>query len=268
MSSGGVALRKLNSQAVNADKITDALRKGKYAYYSGDSQPSVSAPNGYGDPTGTTGDINRALFPGTFQLRSQYHVKGTQTLLAPLLDVTDGLDVSQDQTDNDGVEHLFGALGAAGTFAYVVGTDNPFIRIKFKIADVSGTDDCNVGFRKSEAFQANVDDYADAFWINVNLGDILQESMVGGAATVTTDSGQNWADGEVHELEVKVIGRRGTAWLDGSPLAGVPEYNFTNALTIQPFFFFLQATTNPGKVWWREVEIGLLKSVHESGLSS
>jgi hypothetical protein len=265
---GIVPLRKLEDSAVNAVKLTQDLREGRYAFYRGDVQPSCSAPNGYGDPTGTTGDLNRAFFPGAFPLTSEYHVKGTQTLLAPLLDTSGaGLDVSQDQTDNDGVEHVFGAANSRGPFVTTVGTDpDPFIRIKMKIADVSGTDDLLVGFRKDEAEQAAFDNYDEAAAFNVILGDVKVETILNNAATTTTDTGNDWADAGTHTLEVQLQGRRVIFIYDGTPVSGLPEFNFDSGEVIVPFFYFLQATTTPGKVHWLEVEVGRVRTKAENGV--
>lgn len=261
----GIPTKRYGAGSINAIKFTDDVRKYGYGYYAGRTQPSCSAPNGYGDPTGTTGDINRAFFPGTFPVTTQYHVKGTQTLLAPLLDTAEGLDVSQDQTDNDGVEHVFGTLGVRGPHVLTVGTHNGFIKIEFEIADVSGTDDCAVGFRKQEAFQANIDDYDEMAAINVISGDVKVETILNNAATTTTDSGENWADGETHTLEVQLVGRTVRYLLDDEPLPGIPTFSFDSGEVVVPFFFFLQATTSPGKVWWKHVEVGRLRAVDASG---
>lgn len=238
---------------VSAKKLSSEFRRARYIHEEFDEQPSLSAPNGYGDPTGVTGDKNRALFRN--RLYTQYHVKGTQTLLGPLLDVDKGLDVSQDQTDNDGVEHVFGILGTKSPFAITV---PGYFRmdLAFRIADVSGTDDCAFGLRKNEAFQANIDDYNDGAWLNVILGEIWNETIIGNAATISTDSGHAWADDATHVLSVRLNGATVSYYLDGSPLTGFPAYTFTAALVLVPFFFFLQATTTPGKVWWTQLKMG------------
>ena len=257
----GIPTRRYGNATVSGNKMTDAAEQMTGLYNRFDGQPSLSKANGYADPTGVGGDINRAQFR---KFQTQYHVKGTQTLLGPLLDVDNGLDISQDQTDNDGVEHLFGALGTYGQFTRATPTYD-LLDLTLKIVDVSGTDDCCIGFRKNEAFAANVDDYNDACWVNINLGDVLVESMVGGAATVTTDSGVNWLDNETHRVTVKVVGQQVVCLFDNVPLPGIPAYSFTAALVVVPFFFFLQATTTPGKVFWKSVQIGKSSETTSSG---
>lgn len=253
--------KQIELQTLNAKHFKDNVRKGKYAFYDGYTQPSLSAPNGYGDPTGVTGNTNRALFRGG--LSALYHVKGTQTLLGPLLDTADGLDISQDQTDNDGVEYVFGSDSDFGPFTFKTGTDEPFfIRGKFKIADVSGTDDFWLGFRERETLQANFDDYTDAAGLNVILGDIYRETILNNAATVSTDTTLNWADGETHTLEVRVVGRNAYFFVDGvRPNITGAQYTFASGLFLVPSVFFLQATTSPGKVFLKELEVGHLSSI-------
>lgn len=267
----GVPLAKQGDASINAVKLTDEVRQGKYHFERFDHQPSIFKLDGYTDPTGTAGDINTAIFRRG--LHAQYIVKGTQTLLGPLLDATagasKGLDISQDQTDNDGVEYVFGGNNSTlSPFTWTVGTHNAFVKLKFRIADVSGTDDCALGFRKVEATQANIDDFDEAAFINVILGDIKVETILNGAATVTTDTGLDWADDATKTLEARLVGRRVYFLVDGSPVSGLPAFSFDSGEVVCPFFFFLQATTSPGKVWWLEAEIGLLKTVNTKGLPS
>lgn len=254
----GVSGKKMEDGSINAAKLSEQVRTRVYAYERFDAQPlCFLTSTGYSDPT--SGGPNTCQYRGG--LSATYTGLGTQTLLSPVYDATKGLDISQDQTDNDGVQYTFGSLGVEGPFTYTVGTDSAFIKIKFRIADVSGTDDCAVGFRKNEAVQANIDDYDEAAFVNVILGAVKVETILNNAATITTDSGQTWADDATHTIEVQLKGRRVVTLFDGAPLAGIPEYNFDNAEVVVPFFFFLQATTTPGKVWWKTIEIGRLSAV-------
>jgi hypothetical protein len=262
-----VPLRKLDSQSVNADKLTNEIRKKQYAYELMDHQPSVAlTANGYADPS--AGGPNTVIFRNG--LSATYTGLGTQTILGPVFEVNDGLDVSQDQTDNDGSQYTFGCLGTQNPFLYTVGTsDASFLRIKFKIADVSGTDDCAVGWRKNEAVQANIDDYDEAAFLNVILGDIKIETILNNAATTTTDTTQNWADTESHTLEVQLRGRRAVFLVDGAAPTVSPAtaFDFDTGEVLVPFWFFLQATTSPGKVHWQEVEVGRIKTKSANGVN-
>jgi len=248
--------RKLDNNSINFAKMSVSQQQNRHMFIRGDHQPSLSAPNGYGDPTGVAADTNRAYWRGGY---STYVVKGTQALLGPLMDTTGkGVDLSQDQTDNDGVEHVWGALNTNGPTTFTVGTDNCYVRMKFRIADVTGTDDCFVGFRKNEASQANLDDYDEMAGLNVILGDIKVETILNGLATTTTDTTLDWADDATKTLEVQVRGTAVSYLVDGAGVSGVSAFAFDSGEVIVPFFFFLQATTAPGKVWLLELETGLL----------
>lgn len=98
-------------------------------------QPIAVAGVGYGSPTGSTGNTNRLLIGSTVL---EYHIKGTQTILMPVLDAN-GLDIGMDQTDNDGVE-LTPGITSRSRAAFNVDNDNFFAELKFSIEDVSGSD--------------------------------------------------------------------------------------------------------------------------------
>lgn len=254
---GFVDTKQLAGGAVNPTKLSDGLLRGTYTYCHVDHQPSCSAPNGYGDPTGTGGDLNRCTLAAC-ELNWQYHVKGTQTLLAPLLDTTGlGLDISQDQTDNDGVELMFGANNSYGRYVHTVATTtDACFKVGLKIADVSGTDDLFVGWRKVEAAQANFDDYDEAAGINIILGQLYTETILNaGATTTTTATGSTWADNAVHDVEVCIKGRQAYYYYDDVRIQKTVTFNFDVGEVIMPVIFFLQATTSPGKVFLQEAEI-------------
>jgi hypothetical protein len=134
----------------------------------------VTAKIGGGAATGTAGDENVLL---TAENAFEYHILGTQTILAPSKSAN-GLNIAMDQAANDGVELSQGIL-ARSKHAFVIGTSAPFFfRVKFKIGDVSGTDDCAIGFRKAEAYQAAIDNYAEMAALNVISGDIKIETIL------------------------------------------------------------------------------------------
>lgn len=190
-------------------------------------------------PTGATGDENLMGFPeGTLE----WHVNGTQTILAPAL-VATGLNVAQDQTANDGIEICPGIL-ASSKAAFVVGTDPAFYaKLKFSLADVSGTDDCAFGFRKVEAYQAAIDNYDEMAALNVITGNINIETILNNAATVTTDTTLNWADTETHTLEVLVSAAGVVTYrVDGITPPTVASFTFDAGEVVTPFFYFLHDT--------------------------
>lgn len=219
--------------------------------------PVASKANVGGAPTGTAGDRNILLWPG-FQI--EYVIKGTQTIVAPVMTAV-GLDIGMDQTDNDGVE-LRPNITTPNDKIFTIGTSLAFYaRLKMKVEDVSGTDDLNFGFRKQEADQANMDDYNDSAVFNINAGDILIETIKTNAATVSTDTTLNWADGETHTLQVSVDSAGAVTYLvDGvvPPTLPTLAYSFTSALAVEPLVFMLNSSDVVGKVELIELEVGYL----------
>ncbi len=199
---------------------------------------------------GTAGDLNMMnCASGNVFLM---HVKATQTLLGPIW-LDPGLNITQDLTDNDGIEYFGAAVVGAGNPAqFVIGTDVAFFcRARVTIADVSGTDDFSVGFRRVEAGQANFDDYLDLAGIGLSnaTGDIAIETILNNAATTTTDTTNNWADAETHTLEVRVSKAGVVTYLidDVAPLV-TAAFTFDTGDTVCPYIFLINATTTPGAV--------------------
>lgn len=245
---------------INNWRWSDAISRNywdKYFVENWNANP-VTAKVGGGAASGTAGDTNLMM---TRDNVWEYNIKGTQTITAPsIVNVSAGvnaLNIGMDQTDNDGVEICSGIL-SGNRFAFLIGTDAAFFfRCQFSIADVSGTDDCAIGFRKAEAYQANIDDYADMAVLNVISGDIFIETILGGAATVSTDTTLNWADGATHELKVLVSSTGVVTYqVDALPPTVVAAYTFTNALYVVPFIFFLNSADLAGAVNFTVMECG------------
>lgn len=184
------------------------------------------------------------------------HNLGTQTIIVPVLEAA-GLEIGRDKTDNDGSELSMGILARSpGTF--VIGTDAFYAKCSFVIADVSGTDDCVFGFRGIEAERPNFDDYLDAAGLNVILGAIKIETILNNAATTTTDTTNTWVDGASHTLEVYVAKTGAVTYkIDGVAPTVTAAFTFDSGDTVMAFFYFLQATTLPGKVNISRWEVGL-----------
>lgn len=227
---------------------------GRYTLETFEADPVTSKKTG-GASAGATGTENIMQFDkNTFE----YHILGTQTILAPSL-VAAGLNIGMDQTDDDGVEIGQGIL-ARNKMAFTIGTDAFFLKVTFSIADVSGTDDCAAGFRKAAAYQAALDDYTDMAALNVISGDIKVETILNDAATTVTDTTDDWADGETHTLEVYVDSDGVASYkIDGVAPTAVPETDFTfdDGDTVVPFLYFLNASDLAGEVALKSWECGL-----------
>ncbi len=238
-------------RGLNCLNAARAIGNGRHMYDSFNVEP-ISAKVGGGAATGTAGDTN-VLYSGSNEFT--YHIKGTQTITAPSLG-TAGLNISMDQTDNDGVELVTGGLKSFGRYVTTVGTSDAVeFRVKFSIADVSGTDDCAIGFRKMEAFQAAIDNYDEMACLNVISGDINIETILNNAATTTTDTTDNWADDATHELKVRVYkSGRVKYFIDGVAPTVTAQFTFDAGEVIIPFFYFLHSSDVAGEVNLVELE--------------
>lgn len=214
------------------------VKENKFVQCFYDSTPLSVKKLGAGAATGTEGDENLCLCGGVVW---EYHVLGTQSVVAPSLG-TYGLNIVQDETEDDGTEYCLG-INANNKGVFTVGTDAAFYaKMKFYIDDVSGTDDCAFGFRKVEAYQANIDDYDEMACLNVISGNIKIETILNGGATTTTDTTNDWADAAIHELAVYVSAAGVVTYtIDGSAPTTTAAFTFDDGEVVVPFFYQLAA---------------------------
>lgn len=235
---------------------TSAYISTRKRVYKFEDQPLAVQSDGTA-ASGVAGETNILSFSDG---NLQYTVKGTQTILCPQLG-TGGLDIGMDQTDNDGLE-LTAGITSTSPAAFVVGTDKFYAKAQFSIATVAGTDDCAFGFRKAEASQTNLDDYDEMAAFNIISGDIKTETILNGGDTTTTDTTDDWADAETHELEVRVALDGTVSYLlDGlAPTAvAATAFEFDEGEIVVPFLFMLQATAaQTGAVILKHFEYGLM----------
>lgn len=210
----------------------------------------------FGAPTGAAGDENILIWPdGSLE----YHILGTQTILAPSM-VATGLDITCDDVENDGLELCPGILASNADAVFTVGTDPAFyMECKLAISDVSDFDDLAVGFRKLEAYQANVDDYDEMAALNVISGDVKIETILNGAGTTTTDTTDNVADGATVSLKVLVSAAGVVTYqIDDAAPTTVAAFTFDDAEVVVPFIYFLKAASpQAGTIVLHHLEVGL-----------
>ena len=243
--------------AIAAKKLTRYNKNSSTITYETFNNPplAATAASGGGAATGATGDENLlSVGINTFH----YHILGTQTILSPVQNAS-GLDIGMDQTADDGVEITQGVTSAS-KHAYTVGTDAAFyFKVKLNIADVSGTDDCAVGFRKAEAYQANIDDYDEMACLNVIAGDINIETILNGGATDTTDTTEDVTDGTDVTLTVYVSGNGVVTFeVDNKAPTTTATFTFDDGEVVIPFLYFLNDTDLAGAVVVKEWECGLV----------
>lgn len=214
----------------------------------------VTAAVGGGAASGTAQAANAMLLERN---AFEYAALGTQTITAPKK-AAGGLDINQDQTDNDGIEITQGII-AGSKHAKVIGDGGFFIRVKLSIADVSGSDDCAVGFRKVAAYNAAIDAYTDMAVLNVISGAINIETILNDGSTTTTDTTQDIADGDTVELMVKVDANGAVTYeINGEAPLVTAAFTFDDNDVVVPFLFFLNSSDVAGAVILKEWEVGAL----------
>jgi len=219
-------------------------------------------------PGGSTGDVNILNFGGEGTLEQAILGAG-QTIIVPVLK-DDGLEISGDQAADEGMEICAGITARAPS-AFVVGTDPAFFfRVRAVIDDVSGSDDFAIGFRKNQAYTANVDDYTDFAVLNLIAGQWKTETALNNAATTTTTlTGSTVADLGAFEVMIKVSAAGavtyevGTAGSRTTP-ALAPAFTFDSTDVVVPFVYFLHDTDLANSVRLRHWEAGFYVNFEET----
>lgn len=164
---------------------------------------------------------------------------GAQTQPAPLFSAS-GLNLSRTDTNNIGSEYTNG-ITSRSKAAFTVGTDVCFVNATITISDVSGSDAVLVGFRKAAAYAADYNDYTDFAAIGNVSGDVKTVTALNNGVTTTTDTTDNWDDGETHTVQVSVSPTGAVTYqLDGGAPTTVAAFTFDSGDVIVPFLYFLQ----------------------------
>ena len=119
-------------------------------------QPIAMKNDGVSAASGTTGATNVLVGPNS---QVEYFILGAgQTITCPVWSAANGLDISLDQADNEGLE-INGGVDALSLGSFTVATDRAFyVKATLKSTDASGSDELVVGFRKNQACQATITD--------------------------------------------------------------------------------------------------------------
>jgi hypothetical protein len=180
-----------------------------------------------------------------------------QTLIAPVMAAT-GLDVAGDQTDNDGRGIIFAPDYSGRSCAFTVGQGAFYAKLRFSLADVSGTDLCMFGFRKAIAHNADATAYSDMATLNVRSGTINISTNLASAGISHTSTTQTWADTATHTLEVYVSNAGLVTYkIDGAAPTVTAAMTLTAGLVMVPFFQFLMDTDVCDTMILQYLEFGL-----------
>ena len=245
---GGVTNAMLPDDGIKATKFNRAFTFEEF------ESPPVCAKQGGAAASGTNGDVNVMQLEDT---NFEYFIIGTQTLVGPTISA-DGLLASLDLTNNEGVEYSQG-ITARSRAAFVIGTSAAFyLKVGLKVADVSGSDICAVGFRKTQAYAAAFADYTDKATLNKAAGDIYVTTALNNGEDSATDTEENWADGASHTLEVYVSAAGVVTFkIDGAAPTATAAFTFDTGDVVVPFFHLLHDATTPGAVHLTQWECGL-----------
>ncbi len=255
---GGVSFLSQGNGSVVGVVLNDDYYKGRYFQFDFPGPaPRCHDGDGFTDPTGVAEDENIASFGQ--QMDMSYHIIGTQTLLAPTMDFTNGYFLAGlDKTAGDGVEYVPGAgLTVQNPLALTVGTGQArFLKMKLNVETVINSAECAIGFRKAEPFDVLIDDYDEMAALNMQVGDIFTETILNDGVTASVDTLENMVDGVARTLEVRVTGNGlVTFYVDGVKVGG--SFQFDDGEILIPFAHWLQVTG--GSDWgWEQLQGGEL----------
>ena len=170
---------------------------------------------------------------------------------------TTGADYGYEQDDDDGIEWRMSdntCKGREGIDRFTVGKQAFSAELEFSIADVSGTDDCAFGFAKVDVHRAAIDDCDEMAVLNVISGDITIETVLNNGSTSSTDSTDNWADGEIHKLKVLVAKDGAVTYkIDGQAPSTTASFSFDQGEVVTPMMYVLQASDLAGSMILRKL---------------
>lgn len=261
---GGVTRNSIKDGEVTPSKLHADLNNGKYWVAGLGGQPLLLTEGGGAFATAADNQADMAILANGARL--WYTQLGAATILGPTIE-TAGLKVSLDDTNAEGAQYVPGS--PTGPLAMTVertAGQTPdkgrFIRARFKLEDVSGAGSLAFGFRKYEAVQDDPQNYDEGAFFQVIVGAINTVVILNGTPTVL-DSTDAWADGETHELEVRVGGSGIVKFLfDGGDLTvGPPQFQFDDAEVIIPFFDYANEAASTSDCHLVSAEAGTLEQV-------
>lgn len=279
-------------------QINPNLVRGKYLYERFSAPPlwlNDGATGVTALPTGVAAQTDVAVS----QNGNVYELYQTtaQTIL-PFAHATKGWEISCDEVDNETVEIVPGGNSSVSPLAFTLpsstaaGDTDFFMRAVFEITDADGSDQFGIGFRKQEAFAVPTSFlttgdgiYTDfvlfgfaATVANPNPVSIAYDQNNSGSTTVQA-ANFTWADTLVHELQIRVIGRKPQFLINGIRLGNPVAKDFLgNAITSQstvtgpvitldegdimiPFIFLRHDAAVAEDTFLRELEIGHLVDI-------
>ena len=242
-------------------------------YARGDNQYNYKL---YGIPVAVSGNVASKLLDGTDDDRFiHYHHSGLVVygnyVGANTVDVppgnASGVQYSMTDTDDIGCQWTVGPYLAGGLEGYdiftVGSTAAPkpafYFKVHLYLSDVSGTDDCHVGFRiQNDAVETTGVAYTDFCSLNVDAGTVKIEDRLNSDTATSVSSEGTMTDGSWAWLEVRVSSAGVVTYFqNGVQLTtNDPELTLDAGDIVTPWFYFRNAAHLSDCVI-DEVEFGL-----------
>ena len=230
----------------------------------------------YGIPLAVNGEATQALLTGADDERFiHYHHSGLVVygnyVGANTVDVppgnTKGVQYSMTDTDDIGCQWTVGPYLAGGLEGYDIFTVGStalpkpafYFKVHLYLSDVSGTDDCHVGFRiQNDAVETTGVAYTDFCSLNVDAGTVKIEDRLNSDTATSVSSEGTMTDGSWAWLEVRVSSAGVVTYFqNGVQLTtNDPELTLDAGDIVTPWFYFRNAAHLSDCVI-DEVEFGL-----------
>ena len=256
-----IALYGQNKQGTEINDLIDDVRIYKFEH-----APMVEDATRLGGAAklsdGSTEEQVSLQFPDGLNLNAAY--MGACTVDAPT-GTSLGMTWEQADTDNLGYQFVMchrSFKGIDGVDSFTIGSTPAFyMKHKLKIGTVGSLDYCMAGFRlKSQTHVADPKaTYTDYACLDVDNGNVKVETALNNSTATPTDSTDNWADGEVHTIEVYVSAAGvATFKLDGvAPTVNTHTFTFDDGDIVTPFFVALKDAGAGADVVHIRLEVGL-----------
>jgi hypothetical protein len=256
-----IALYGQNKQGTEINDLIDDVRVYKFEH-----APIVSDATRLGGAAklldGGTEEQVSLQFPDGLNLNCAY--MGACTVDGP---TGTSLGMTWEQGDSNNLGYQFvmchaSFKGIDGVDTFTIGSTPAFyMKHKFKIGTVGSLDYCMAGFRlKSQTHIADPKaTYTDYACLDVDNGDIKVETALNNSTATPTDTTDDWADGEVHTIEVYVSAAGvATFKIDGvAPTVNTHTFTFDDGDAVTPFFVAMKDTGAGADVVHIELEVGL-----------
>lgn len=246
---------KLNNRE---KKVVEAAREDKNIEDTFGSAVTISAVNQSGGllltSTLAAGD-EFALSTGKAQYTAHVQsVNGTVVNTFPVATAA-GLELKVTGSATNGVlgwELVPNSIFSNSDSAYTIGSlaeglgKKIFVEAQLTATDISDVNEWAVGFRKVEAFQADMDAYDELASLRIDAsGDVQISTILNNGATSDTDTTINAADATSITLRVEADNNGKCIFKINGTETSVANFSFDAAEVVMPFIYLITDTDDP-----------------------